>query len=86
MKVVTNIFSHFENDLDFLSKVSPPSWLRGSLRFFITNKGMDFLDKKYLEFKYKVREPEKCVDTGEKSGDDLISRRIPTLRDFLNER
>ena len=86
MTVVTKIFTHFENDLDFLSKVNPPSWMKGdSLRWFLTCDGKQFLDKKYKEFKFKIAEFEKCVDSGEKFGDDLIGHQTLTLRDFLNE-
>ena len=86
MTVVKKIFAHFENDLDFLSKVNPPSWMKGnSIRWFLTNDGKQFLDKKYKEFKFKIAEFEKCVDSGEKFGDDLIEHRPLTLRNFLNE-
>ena len=85
MLTVTKIFSRFNNDLDFLSKVRLPSWIKGSLCYFLTPDGQHFLDMKYKEFKAAPREVEKYVDSGVKSGDDLLEQKQLTLRGFLNE-
>lgn len=83
MMVVKQVFQAFDNDLDFLSKVKPPFKMSGSIRYLITDAGMKYLKKKYLEFKFIIPEHEKPVDLGVKSGDDVYEKQPRTIRDFL---
>ena len=85
MMVVTKIFETFDNDLDFLSKVKPPFELKGTIKYFLTQDGKEFLLKKYREFNYKVPEADKYVDTKEKVGEDTHESKSNTLRGFLYE-
>ena len=85
MMVVTKIFAAFENDLDFLGKVKPPFELNGSIKYFLTKDGKEYLLKKYREFNYKVPEADKYVDTKEKVGEDTHEVKSNTLRGFLYE-
>lgn len=85
MMTATKIFKSFNNDIDFLSKVKPPFNLNGSIKYFLTKEGQDYLRKKKLEFEYKPKNSEKIVDHSEKVGDDVMTSRKRTLRDFLND-
>ena len=85
MHTTTKIFEQFNNDLDFLSKVKPPFSLEGTIKYFLTPKGGEYLDKKHREFYYKPPEKDKFVDTKEKVGEDIIETKTKTLRDFLYE-
>jgi len=85
MMVVTKIFATFENDLDFLSKVKPPFELKGTIKYFLTKDGKEYLLKKYREFNYKVPEADKYVDTKQKVGEDTHESKSNTLRGFLYE-
>jgi len=85
MMVVTKIFAAFENDLDFLGKVKPPFELNGSIKYFLTKDGKEYLLKKYREFNYKVPEADKYIDTKEKVGEDTHEGKSNTLRGFLYE-
>ena len=85
MMVATKIFDAFEIDLDFLSKVKPPFEFNGSIKYFLTKDGKEYLLKKYLEFNYKVPEADKYVDTKEKVGEDIHQSKSNTLRGFLYE-
>jgi len=85
MHTVTKIFEWFWNDLDFLSKVKPPFELKGTIKYFLTKDGREYLIKKHKEFYYKPPEKDKFVDTKEKVGEDIIETKTKTLRDFLYE-
>ena len=85
MSTVTKVFAQFENDLDFLSKVKPPFELKGTIKYFLTKDGREYLSKKYKEFNYKPPEKDKFVDTGVKVGEDTVKKKTRTLRDFLND-
>ena len=85
MMVVTKIFAAFDNNLDFLSKVKPPFELNGSIKYFLTKDGEEYLLKKYREFNYKVPEGDKYIDTKEKVGEDIHQSKSNTLRGFLYE-
>jgi hypothetical protein len=83
--VAKKIFERYKNDLDFLSKVSAPSWLKDSMLWFLTEDGLKYLDLKYKEFYFKIEEPPKIVDFHHKVGDDILEKKPLTVRDFLNE-
>ena len=85
MSTVTKIFTQFNNDLEFLSKVKPPFELKGTIKYFLTQDGREYLSKKHKEFYYKPPEKDKFVDTKEKSGEDTLENKKKTLRDFLYE-
>jgi len=85
MHTATKVFEHFKNDLDFLSKVKPPFVFKNTIKFFLTKEGREYLEKKYKEFNYKPPEKDKFVDTKEKFGEDIVSKKKKTLRDFLND-
>ena len=85
MMVVTKVFKEFKGDLDFLSKVKPPFELKGSIKYFLTKDGKEYLRKKYKEFYFKPPEKDKFVDTKEKAGEDIMDHKTKTLRDFLYE-
>lgn len=85
MMTATKIFKMFDNDIDFLSKVKPPFDLNNSIKYFLTKDGQDYLRKKKLEFEYKPKNSEKIVDHSEKVGEDVVTSRRRTLRDFLND-
>lgn len=83
--VAKKIFARYNNDIDFLSKVSAPSWLKDSLVWFLSADGLKYLDLKYKEFYFKIQDAPKIVDFQEKFGDDIMERKPLTVRDFLNE-
>ena len=85
MSTVTKIFTQFNNDLEFLSKVKPPFQLKGTIKYFLTQDGREYLSKKHKEFYYKTPEKDKFVDTEVKAGQDILEKKKKTLRDFLNE-
>lgn len=85
MIAATKIFKRFKNDVDFLLKVKAPFNLNGSIKYFLTKDGLDYLDKKYREFHYKPKNSEKIVDHGVKIGEDKLIEKRKTLRDFLDE-
>lgn len=85
MITATKIFKLFKDDIDFLSKVNPPFKLAGSIKFFLSKEGQEYLRKKKLEFEYKPKNYEKIIDHSEKSGEDVFSQKTKTLRDFLND-
>lgn len=85
MITATKIFAYFENNIDFLGRVKPPFKLDGSIRYFLTAEGKEYLRKKKLEFDYKPKNNEKIVDHLEKIGDDIATSKPRTLRDFLND-
>ena len=85
MSTVTKIFTQFNNDLEFLSKVKPPFQLKGTIKYFLTQDGREYLSKKHKEFYYKPPEKDKFVDTEVKAGQDILEKKKKTLRDFLNE-
>lgn len=85
MHTATKVFEQFSNDIDFLCKVKPPFIFKNSIKFFLTKEGREYLDKKYKEFNYKPPEKDKFVDTKEKFGEDIMSNKKKTLRDFLND-
>ena len=86
MSIVKKIFKKFNNDLDFLSKVKPPFKFKyPTLGYFLTKDGRQYLIKKYREFYYKPPNPDKFVDNGVKSGEDILSKNIKTLKEFLDE-
>jgi len=85
MHTATKVFEQFKNDLDFLSKVKPPFVFKNTIKFFLTKEGKEYLEKKYREFNYKPPEKEKFVDTKQKFGEDITSKKKKTLRDFLND-
>ena len=85
MMVATKIFKEFEDNIDFLEKVRSPFKFDGSIKFFLTKEGMDYLKKKKLEFEYKPKKSEKIVDHKKKVGEDRLIERRKTLRDFLDE-
>ena len=83
MMTAKKIFAEFDNDVDFLSKVKPPFKMDGSIKYFLTEAGMKYLKKKYLEFKFEIPKHELPVDLGVKSGDDVYEKQPRTLREFL---
>jgi len=85
MMTATKVFKMFNNDIDFLSKVKPPFDLNNSIKYFLTKEGQEYLRKKKLEFEYKPKNSEKIIDHSEKAGDDVVTSRKRTLRDFLND-
>jgi len=85
MSVVKKIFEGFNNDLDFLSKVKPPFQFKNSIKYFLTKEGKEYLLRKYREFYYKPPEKDKFVDNRVKSGEDILSKNIKTLKEFLDE-
>jgi hypothetical protein len=87
MSIAKEIFESFNNDLDFLHKVKPPSWLdpKKGLLYFKSPAGKEYLRKKYQEFKFVIEEKEKPVDLGVKSGEDVLEHKPRTVRQFLNE-
>jgi hypothetical protein len=84
MKIATQIFERFDNDIDFLSKVKPLFKMEASIKWFLTKDGVKFLDLKYKEFKYKPKKIESAIDLGEKVGDDVIQNKKRTIRQFLD--
>jgi len=85
MHTATKVFECFENDTDFLSKVKPPFVFKNTIKYFLTKDGKEYLQKKHKEFYYKPPEKDKFVDTGVKSGEDILRKKTKTLRDFLND-
>ena len=85
MMTATKVFKAFGNDTDFLCKVKPPFQLNGSIKYFLSKPGMDYLRKKKLEFEYKPKNYEKIVDHGLKTGEDILVNKKKTLREFLDE-
>lgn len=85
MITATRIFATFDNNVDFLGKVKPPFKLDGSIRYFLTADGKEYLRKKKLEFDYKPKNTEKIIDHFEKIGDDIVIPKPRTLRNFLND-
>jgi len=85
MMVATKIFKEFKDSIDFLEKVKPPFKLNGSIKYFLTKEGIDYLRKKKLEFEYKPKNSEKIVDHKKKTGEDRVIEKRKTLRDFLDE-
>ena len=87
MSIAKEVFETFNNDLNFLHKVKPPSWLdpKLGLLYFKSAAGKEYLRKKYQEFNFKIEEKEKPVDLGVKSGDDVLEHKARTIREFLNE-
>ena len=85
MHTATKVFEQFKNDVDFLSKVKPPFVFKNTIKYFLTKDGKEYLEKKYKEFNYKPPEKDKFVDTKEKFGEDILSKKKKTLRDFLND-
>lgn len=85
MHTATRVFEQFKNDTDFLSKVKPPFVFKNTIKYFLTKDGKEYLQKKHKEFYYKPPEKDKFVDTGVKSGEDIIRKKTKTLRDFLND-
>lgn len=83
MVFVTRIFELMENDLEFLSKIKPPSFLKGSLAWFLSPDGKKFLNFKRKEFHFKVEKSENEVEFGEKFGEDVYEEKPKTLRQFL---
>jgi len=81
----SKIFKSFNNDIDFLSKVKPPFKLQGSIKYFLTKDGLEYLKRKHKEFYYKPINSEKMVDLNKKVGEDIVTERRKTLRDFLDE-
>lgn len=85
MIAATKVFKRFENDADFLLKVKPPFKLDGSIKYFLTKVGLEYLDKKHREFYYKPKNSEKMVDYKLKFGQDRLTEKRKTMRDFLDE-
>ena len=85
MMTVTKVFKTFNNDLDFLSKVKAPFKLEGSIKYFLTKDGIQYIKRKKLEFDYKPKNFEKMVDHQDKMGEDIKIEKRKTLRDFLDE-
>ena len=81
----SKIFEKFDNDVDFLSKVKMPFKMDGSIKWLLTKDGIEYLDQKYKEFKFKPKEAAKTVDLGEKVGEDILTTTKISLRRFLNE-
>ncbi|MDB4317735.1 hypothetical protein N9973_00395 [bacterium] len=81
----TKVFKRFENDVDFLLKVKPPFELDGSIKYFLSSDGLEYLERKHREFHYKPKNSEKMVDHKSKFGQDIPVEKRKTLRDFLDE-
>lgn len=85
MMVATSIFKTFDNDLDFLSKVKPPFKFEGSIKYFFSKDGREYLRKKKLEFEYNPENTEKIIDHLDKVGEDMKISTKKTLRNFLDD-
>jgi hypothetical protein len=85
MMIANEVFKFVDYDLDFLRKVKPPFKMIGSIRYFRTKKGKEYLSKKKLEFHYKPDKPEKMVEQDHKAGEDIEVKKKKNLRDFLDE-
>lgn len=85
MMVANEVFKFVDYDLDFLRKVKPPFKMIGSIRYFRTKKGKDYLRKKRLEFHYKPDKPKKMVEQERRAGEDIEVQKRKNLRDFLDE-
>ena len=48
-------------------------------------EGKEYLLRKYREFYYKPPEKDKFVDNRVKSGEDILSKNIKTLKEFLDD-
>ena len=83
MKALKDLMSKFEDE-DFWSKVNFSESFN-SLLFLKSKEGQSILQKKYLEFNYKI--PEKIsYKIGKVSGEDRLYNSKPkTIKDFLNE-
>ena len=84
MMTVTKIFEAFDNNIKFLSRVSPPFKLKGSIKYFLTEDGKKYLSKKKREFDYIPPEEIKIIDHKKKVGEDIKTNKTKTLRQFLN--
>lgn len=80
---VHEIFSWYVDEISFMEKVCAPPFKLNNILWFKTEEGKKYLRKKLLEFKFKIPEYEKPVDTGVKSGDDLEEIKPKTIRTFL---
>ena len=84
MMVATKVFDDFDNDISFLSSVSPPFKMEHGIRYLLTEDGNKYLTRKKLEFDYEPPEIIKITEHKEKSGEDKTIQKNKTLRDFLN--
>lgn len=84
--IATNIFTLFDNDIDFLSKVKPPFKFSGGITYLRSKAGRDYLTKKHREFYYNPENKEIFVEGSDKIGEDIVKPRIRSIRKFLNER
>lgn len=85
MVAVLKIFERYNNDIDFLSKVKPPSFLKEGVFWLITKEGYKFLDKKYKEFNFKPEEYDKPIETSSKAGEDIYIKKPLTINEFLKD-
>lgn len=81
-KVAKELFNTYP--LEFLNKVSKPSFPLYSIMWFKTDKGKKFLQQKLYEFKVKPKATTKpVVEHEEKFGEDIKTIK-QSVRDFLN--
>jgi hypothetical protein len=85
MMTVTKIFELFNNDTEFLSSVPPPFQLKGSIKYFLTKDGREYLKKKKLEYDYRPPERRKIKEYKNKVGEDILIQKKKTLTKFLND-
>ena len=71
--------------MDFLGKVNTAFKFEGSIKYFFSKDGKEYLRKKKLEFEYNPENTEKMIDHLEKIGEDIEISKRPTLRNFLND-
>ena len=83
--VATKVFEWFDNNIDFLSKVKPPFKFNGSIKYFRSQDGRDYLTRKYKEFQYNPQNHEEFVEGNEKIGEDIVKPKTRSLREFLND-
>ena len=82
MKILNSLMEIFPN-LEFWEKVRINKV--PSLAVVKAKKGLLLFKKKYREFEYKIPQPKK-IKLGEKSGEDkILSKKVKTIRQFIDE-
>lgn len=85
MGIVTEIFDKFKDNIPFITSVKPPFKMSESIVYLKSRAGINYLDKKLLEYNYNPENKEEIIDSGEKVGEDSGVKRKQTLRNFLND-
>jgi hypothetical protein len=83
MITVHEVFSWYPEEISFMEKVGPPPFKLNNILWFKTEDGKRYLQKKLLEFHYKIPEYQKAVDTGEVFGENIYNNQPKTIREFL---